>query len=290
MMKFMNLAAAVAILIVGMGAVASAQVANQRPSQAKIDFAKGTAQLLQNEIIAALLQEFNETTTANAAQGKIAISLIFDNANPAIRLIGNLAPLDRGNLPRDSFERTALNNAVKLNGTPFEAVEQSQDGNNDWFYRRSIPLSNFHPACVICHTNFGPQNPNEWVGALTLRVPNSELMRTWPYPRSAPRTLLAGPASASTWNTFCRARIFWRSSGREVAINRQAGWAEHAHERRPRCRLQERPDRGVDSLSRLPVRALSPPSPRVIPRPPPCRVAPASPACCARGRRCRLPP
>lgn len=171
MMKIMNLGIVVVSLMAGMGAVGTAQVVNQRPSQAKIDFAKGAAQLLQNEMIAALLQEFNETTTANAAQGKIAISLIFNNANHAIRLIGNLAPLDPANVPRDRFETTALNNAVKLNGTPFEAVEQSQDGNNNWFYRRSIPLSNFHAACVICHTNFGPQNPNEWVGALTLRVP-----------------------------------------------------------------------------------------------------------------------
>jgi hypothetical protein len=58
-----------------------------------------------------------------------------------------------------------------MNGTPFEAVEQSQDDNNGWFYRRSKPLSNFHPACVICHSNFGTENPKEWVGALTLRVP-----------------------------------------------------------------------------------------------------------------------
>lgn len=122
-------------------------------------------------MIAALLQEFNETTPANAAQGKVAIGLIFDDANPAIRLIGNLSPLDPGNVPRDRFEVTALFNAVRLNGTPFEGVEHSQNENNNWFYRRSIPLSNFHPACVICHANFGPQNPNGRVGALTLRVP-----------------------------------------------------------------------------------------------------------------------
>ena len=169
--KLTKFGIAIASLIVAVGAVTIARGAGQRPTQANIDFAKGTAQLLQNETIAALLQEFNETTAANAAQGKIAIGLIFNDANPAIRLIGKLAPLDPGNVPRDSFERTALFNAVSLNGTPFEAVEQSQDGNNDWFYRRSIPLSNFHPACVICHTNFGPENPNEWVGALTLRVP-----------------------------------------------------------------------------------------------------------------------
>jgi hypothetical protein len=162
---------AVASLVVAVGAVAMARADNQRPTQANIDDAKGIAQLLQNEMVAALLQEFNETTAANAEQGKVAIGLIFNDANPAIRLIGTLSPLDRGNVPRDNFEKKALFNAVSLNGTPFEAVEQSQDGNNGWFYRRSIPLSNFHPACVICHTNFGPENPNKWVGALTLRVP-----------------------------------------------------------------------------------------------------------------------
>ena len=169
--KLTIFSAAVASLIVGVGAVAIARTANQPPSQANINYAKGVANLLQNETLAALLKEFDETTAANAAQGKVAIGLIFNDANPAIRLIGNLSPLDPDNVPRDSFERTALFNAVNLNGTPFEAIEQSQDEDNNWFYRRSIPLSNFHPACVICHTNFGPQNPNEWVGALTLRVP-----------------------------------------------------------------------------------------------------------------------
>jgi hypothetical protein len=162
-----------ACLTLGLGEVAIVRADNQHPTQANIEYAKGVAQLLQNEMIAALLQEFNETTTANAAQGKVAIGLIFNDANPAIRLIGNLSPIDPGNVPRDGFERTALFNAVQLNGTPFEAVEQSQDQDNNWFYRRSIPLSNFHPACVICHANFGLQNANEWVGALTLRVPIS---------------------------------------------------------------------------------------------------------------------
>jgi len=170
--KLTNFGIALASLIVaGAGALAIARADNQRPTQSNIDDAKGAAQLLQNEMIAALLQEFDETTAANAAQGKVAIGLIFNDANPAIRLIGKLSPLDPGNVPRDSFENTALVDAVQLNGTPFEAVEQSPDEDNNWFYRRSIPLSNFHPACVICHTNFGPQNPNEWVGALTLRVP-----------------------------------------------------------------------------------------------------------------------
>src|SRR5215467_7219834 len=123
MMKITNFGIAVASLIVGMGAVPFAHGDSPRPTQEKIDFAKGVAQLLQNETIAALLQEFNETTAANAAQGKIAIGLIFNDANPAIRLIGNLSPLEANNVPRDSFETTALFNAVNQNGTPYEAVE-----------------------------------------------------------------------------------------------------------------------------------------------------------------------
>ena len=104
--KLTVLSAAVASLIVGVGAVAIARTGNQPPSQANINYAKGVANLLQNETLAALLKEFDETTAANAAQGKVAIGLMFNNANPAIRLIGNLSPLDPGNVPRDSFETT----------------------------------------------------------------------------------------------------------------------------------------------------------------------------------------
>ena len=104
--KLTVLSAAVASLIVGVGAVAIARTGNQPPSQANINYAKGVANLLQNETLAALLKEFDETTAANAAQGKVAIGLMFNDANPAIRLIGNLSPLDPGNVPRDSFETT----------------------------------------------------------------------------------------------------------------------------------------------------------------------------------------
>jgi hypothetical protein len=71
--KLTVLGAAVTSLIVGLGAVAIGRTRNQPPPQANIDCAKGVATLLQNETVAALVQEFNETTTANAAQGKVAI-------------------------------------------------------------------------------------------------------------------------------------------------------------------------------------------------------------------------
>jgi hypothetical protein len=145
------------------------------PSNEEIAFAQRTSDLMLNELLAALFQEFNETTPNNVEEGKQAISLIFHNLNRDMRLIGSSAPLLGGfnDLPSDSFEQQSL--ALALQGEANTSVERM---GNRWFYRRSIALSNaFHPACVLCHTNFTPEffqqtnNPGQWVGALALRVP-----------------------------------------------------------------------------------------------------------------------
>ena len=138
--------------------------------------AEKTADLLQAEVFAALLQEFGETTPENVEQGKQAVSLIFHDANRDIRLIGVASqPLLGGNnnIPSDPFEQQSL--ALALEGKPNTAVERH---GNRWYYRRSIALSNaMHTSCALCHANFTPQffqqtnNPGQWVGALTPRVP-----------------------------------------------------------------------------------------------------------------------
>lgn len=148
------------------------------PSNDEEAFAQKTSELLHNELVAALFQEFNETTAANVEHGKQAISLIFNNANRDMRLIGLFAPLQGGinNLPSDSFERRSL--AFALQGLENRSVERI---GARWYLRRSFPLSNtFHASCVLCHTNFTSQfftqtnNPDQWVGALTIRVPIKE--------------------------------------------------------------------------------------------------------------------
>jgi hypothetical protein len=148
---------------------------NAPPSAEQIAFAQGVSDLLVNELVAALFQEFNETTPDNVEHGKQAISLIFNDLNREIRLVGTFAPLLGGNnnRPSGNFERTAIQEA--LTGQPHTAV---QEENNTWFYRRTVPLSNtFHPNCVLCHTNFTPDffsstnNPGQWVGMLVLSVP-----------------------------------------------------------------------------------------------------------------------
>ena len=147
------------------------------PSNEEVGFAQRTSDLLLNELLAALFKEFDETTAANVEEGKQAISLIFNNSNRDMRLIGTFDPLGGNNdLPRDAFEQTAL--GLALQGQAHTSVERVGD---QWFYRRSIALSNtFHQSCALCHTNFNERffrrthNPEQWVGALTLRVPIKE--------------------------------------------------------------------------------------------------------------------
>jgi hypothetical protein len=117
-------------------------------------------------LFAALSQEFAETTTENVEQGKKSNSLIFNDKNKDMRLVGVLNPLKANDFPQDSFEAVALANAMR--GQNYTDVQRVDDR---WYYRRSVALSNFHPACAMCHTNFGPTNTSKWVGALMLRVP-----------------------------------------------------------------------------------------------------------------------
>ena len=145
------------------------------PSTIQIAFAQQVSDLMLNELLAALFQEFKETTPQNVEHGKQAISLVFNDHNRDMRLVGAFRPLlgKDNDRPSDAFETTALE--LALGGQAYTAV---QEVNDTWYYRRSIPLSNtFHQNCVLCHTNFTPEffnstnNPGQWVGTLVLRVP-----------------------------------------------------------------------------------------------------------------------
>ena len=137
------------------------------PSAAEIAKAQQATDLLQATLFAALLQEFSETTPENAPRGIQSIGLVFNDKNTNMRLVGTRQPLSDNDLPRDPFEERALANA--LAGQPTTDVQKVE---GEWVYRRSIPLSNFHPACVMCHINFpAVVNPTDWVGALMLKVP-----------------------------------------------------------------------------------------------------------------------
>jgi hypothetical protein len=164
-MKVKRVIALVVLLTVA-GAVGLGR-ADTPPTNEEKEFARKTSELLHNELFAALLQEFGETTPENVEQGKQAISLIFNNSNRDIRLVGVFGPLQGGfnNLPSDAFEWKSLAKALQGqdNTGPAERV------GDRWYYRKSVALSSgMHPSCVLCHSNFGP---NQWVGALMTRVP-----------------------------------------------------------------------------------------------------------------------
>lgn len=140
--------------------------ADYPPNPEQVQFAQRTSDLMLATIFAALLQEFAETTPANVEEGKKSISLIFNDENDDMRLVGTLQPLRNNDIPQDSFETTALARAMQ--GENYTDVQKVR---GKWYYRRSVPVSNFHPACAMCHTNFGPVDANQYVGALMLRVP-----------------------------------------------------------------------------------------------------------------------
>ena len=98
----------------GMARVASAHD-DDRPSAGQIAFAQEVSDLMLNELVAALFKEFDETTPQNVAHGKQAISLIFNDANRDMRLIGAFGPLQGGanDRPGDRFETTALKRALE---------------------------------------------------------------------------------------------------------------------------------------------------------------------------------
>ena len=142
----------------------------RQPSREAVAFAQRTSDLLLATLFAALTQEFDETTPQNVEEGKLSIGLVFSDAHTNFRLVGTFDPLRRNDRPQDLFERRALRKAL-AGGEPLTDVQRT-DGS--WFYRRSIPLSVFRAECALCHPNFAGLGPNDWVGALMLKVPVHE--------------------------------------------------------------------------------------------------------------------
>jgi len=153
-------------LLTGLGLTASAHDADNPPSNDQVASAQQTSDLMLATLFAALTQEFNETTVDNAEEGKRSISLVFNDRNEDMRLVGTSSPLRANDRPQDAFERKA--HLLALTGQAYTAVERVDDR---WYYRRSIPLSNFRAECAICHHNFPAGPTPDWVGALMLRVP-----------------------------------------------------------------------------------------------------------------------
>jgi hypothetical protein len=66
------------LIALGGSVIARARQGGQ-PSDGEVAFAREVSDLLLNELVAALFQEFDETTPQNVEHGKQAISLIFND-------------------------------------------------------------------------------------------------------------------------------------------------------------------------------------------------------------------
>jgi hypothetical protein len=137
------------------------------PTTQQKEFAQRTSDLMLNTLFAALTQEFDETTPQNVPEGNHSISLIFNDKNRDMRLVGTVGPLRESDRPSDSFEQQA--NQLAL--TKGEALTRFETINNKWYYRRSVPLSNFRAECSLCHVNYPKGPTTDRVGALMLRIP-----------------------------------------------------------------------------------------------------------------------
>lgn len=139
---------------------------NKPPSDEAITFAQRTSDHLKNMLLAALVKEIGDTTPENAAEGNLSIGLLFSDSQTNFRLVGTFEPLSENDYPQDEFEETAL--AQALEGKPYTDVQRVK---GKWYYRSSVPLSNFVPQCAICHPNYKSFEPTDNVGALMLKVP-----------------------------------------------------------------------------------------------------------------------
>jgi hypothetical protein len=141
-------------------------IANPAPPPAAIAFASDVADAMIDRLVALLFREFAVTTADNAHIGSAAISLIFNDRNDDMRLVGTVEPLSANNNPGDAFETEAL--AQAMLGNNFSRVEKVR---GQWYSRKSIAISTeFSTACVHCHANFASVE-NPWVGALMVRSP-----------------------------------------------------------------------------------------------------------------------
>lgn len=158
---------AVVLAVAAISRPGLAQGDKQRPSDGAIAFAQRTSDLLLATLLAALTQEFNETTPQNVEEGNVSIGLVFSDSHTNFRLVGTKGPLSTNDRPQDDFERKALKQALDR-GQPYTDVQQVAGA---WFYRRSVPLSVFRKECAMCHTNYTGLGEKDFVGALMLKVP-----------------------------------------------------------------------------------------------------------------------
>ena len=143
------------------------------PSQSAVDDSKAVAATHRSRTLAALFEEFRTTTPQNAAINSRAISNLFFDGNPLMRLVtsGDFAPIQQSANPISRFESDAIA-SFKAGGPGFFA--RLDRVGPRWVWCEAIALNNgaflagtdMSPdVCQKCHSSF-PTDTAALVGSL----------------------------------------------------------------------------------------------------------------------------
>jgi hypothetical protein len=145
----------------------------RRPSPAAIADSKAVAETHRSRTLAALFEEFRTTTPENARINSRAISNLFFDGNPLMRLVssGDFAPLQASANPITRFEADAI--ASFKAGGPGVFMRLDRVG-PFWVWCEAVALNNgaflegtdMDPdVCQTCHRSF-PTDTTALVGSL----------------------------------------------------------------------------------------------------------------------------
>ena len=164
------------VIMAGVVVAASGIAAGQRvapPSPEAIADSQVVAATHRSRTLAALFEEFRTTTPANARLNSRAISNLFFDGNPLMRLVssGDFAPIQESSNPITRFEADAIA-SFKAGGPGF--FSRLDRVGAVWVQCEAIALNNgaflqgtdMDPnVCQTCHSSF-PTNNAVLVGSL----------------------------------------------------------------------------------------------------------------------------
>ena len=155
------------------GAMAATQSEPNQPSAANIADSQAVAATHRSRTLAALFEEFRTTTPQNARINSRAISNLFFDGNPLMRLVssGDFAPIQASSKPTTKFEADAI--ASFKAGGPGYFARLDRVG-PAWVWCEAVALNNgallagtdMDPnVCRTCHQSF-PTDNTALVGSL----------------------------------------------------------------------------------------------------------------------------
>ena len=153
--------------------VADSQPEQQQPPAAAIADSEAVAATHRSRTLAALFEEFRTTTPQNARINSRAISNLFFDGNPLMRLVssGDFAPIQMSSRPITRFEADAIA-SFKAGGPGFFA--RLDRVGPAWVWCEAVALNNgallagsdMNPnVCQTCHQSF-PTDTTALVGSL----------------------------------------------------------------------------------------------------------------------------